>query len=93
MSSDLTTLAAQLRATGAAWGEVLGRLQERGASRLDLVRAVRDVDGLSLGEATKVVNDSGVTPSAEFEVTVNEEDPFYRELFSDEYEGKPDDGH
>lgn len=91
MNGDLSALATQLRATGASWGEVLGRLQERGGARLDLVRAVRDSERLSLVEATKIVNDSGVMPSVEFAVTVNQ-DPFRGGFFSDESEGKPDEG-
>lgn len=93
MSGDLMKLAEQMKRDGASWNAVLGELRKRGASRLDLVRTVRDVEGLTAGEATRIVNESGVIMPKDFEVTVDEQDPFYEPLFTDEFEGGSDDDH
>lgn len=86
-------LAARMKHGGASWNEVLRELRTRGASRLDLVRAVRDLDGVAVGDATRIVAESGVLAPKEFEVTVEEQDPFYDRLFTDEFEGRSDDDH
>lgn len=62
------------------------------SSRLDLVRTVRDIDHVRTGEATKIADESGGVPFAEFVVTIDEGDPFHERLFGDECQERPDEG-
>lgn len=90
MSAKIATVAAEMREAGASWPDILKELHRLGSSRLDLVRTVRDVDHVRTGEATRIVNESGVVPFAEFAVTIDENDPFYERLFGDDCQEQPD---
>lgn len=92
MSGTLVAVAAGMREAGASWTDVLKELHKLGASRLDLVRTVRDVQYVRTGEATEIVNESRVVSFAEFAVTIDEDDPFYERLFGDDCQGRPDEG-
>jgi ribosomal protein L7/L12 len=74
------------RNRGLSWSEVLVDLREQGASRLDLLRVVRQIEGTGVGEATRLVDRSGAVPVAKLQVALDEADPFYEQLFPDEFD-------
>jgi hypothetical protein len=55
---DLLPFARELRARGQSVEEVLRQLRDRGASMGDCVRILRQVEGVSLGEAKRIVDES-----------------------------------
>lgn len=89
MTDELVDQAIEMRNRGLTWSDVLADLRAHGASRLDLLRVVRQIEQTGVREATRIVDESGAVPVAKFEIKVDETDPFYQQLFADEFDGRP----
>ncbi len=77
------------RARGISWADILSHLVGEGAKEVDLVRLVRDIEGVGVSQARETVYESGLFERQDFVMVVDEEDAWFAEVFgsgSDEIE-------
>ena len=84
MTDDSRVFAEGLRARGVSWGQVLSDLHGEGVTEVDMVRLVRDVEGVGVGRAREIVGESGLFESQDFVMVVDEDDPWYAEILGSE---------
>jgi hypothetical protein len=81
-SQHFFEVALTMRSNGEDLGRIGQRLLADGATPLDLVRVVRKIEGVEVGEARRMLESAGVISdgAAPLTIVVPEDDPWYDEL-------------